>query len=200
MKHRFAIFSDYIWPFCYIGKGIVDKLKEEFGIEDEWMPLEIHPETPKGGVEISKRFPASTLEGMFFNLRNMGKTYGIEFNEHGILSNSHYSLAAGEFAKENGRIHEYNAEIFSAYFSKGKEIGDLDIVSKICEHIGLNKDELAKRLNEGYYDKMLNDIQNEAHIYDINSTPTFIIDDKYVIVGAQPIEVFREALLNIEKQ
>ena len=33
MKHKLIIFSDYTWPFCYIGKGIVDELKKEYTIE-----------------------------------------------------------------------------------------------------------------------------------------------------------------------
>lgn len=53
MKYRFNIYSDYIWPFCYICKGIVGQLKKKFDIEDEWLPLEIHPEAPKEGKVFS---------------------------------------------------------------------------------------------------------------------------------------------------
>lgn len=200
MKHKFLIFSDYIWPFCYIGKGIVDKLKEEFDIEDEWLPLEIHPDTPREGMELSKRFPADSLNKMLNNLKATGKLYEIEFNEYKILSNSHFSLAAGEYAKEKGKFQVFHSELFHSYFTLGKDIGDINVLCSIAKTIELDSEDLLKRLKDGYYDKILSDVLKEAHDYEINSTPTFIIDEKYAIVGAQGIEHFREALINIEKQ
>jgi predicted DsbA family dithiol-disulfide isomerase len=59
---------------------------------------------------------------------------------------------------------------------------------------------MVRKLEAGAYDYVLNDTQKTAHQYDIASTPTFIIDDKYAIVGAQPVEAFKEALIEIEKQ
>lgn len=200
MRHKFLIFSDYIWPFCYIGKGIVDKLKEEFDIEDEWLPLEIHPDTPKNGMELTKRFPAAQLNRMIENLKAAGKQYGIQFNEFTILSNSRMALAAGEYAKEKGKFHEFHEEAFNAYFTQGKDIGDIEIVSSIAEKVGLDSKELLKNVQEGKYDNILEETQQIAHENEINSTPTFIIDNKYAVVGAQALESFREAILEIEKE
>lgn len=198
MKHKFVIFSDYVWPYCYIGKGIVDKLKKEFDIDDEWLPFEIHTETPTNGMAIGNLFPPSSLESMFRNLKLMGEKYGIEFNIINILSNTHLSLAAGEYAKEMGKFHEYNQEIFNAYFSKGRDIGDINVILSIAESIGLNSMELQRKLSDGQYDGILRNTTEEAKRSRINSTPTFIIDDKYIIVGAQPIEKFRDVLRKTE--
>ena len=200
MKHKIVVYSDYIWPFCYIGKGIVDQLKKEFDIEDEWMPLEIHPETPKEGKLISKVFPASNIEKMFANLRNVGKLYDIDFIGNDLLSNSHLALAAGEYAKEKGKFEEFHEKVFHTYFNAGKDIGDIKVLSNIAEGLGLNQEEMVKELEDRTYDNVLNNTQAIAHQHDIGSAPTFIIDDKYAIVGAQSVEAFKEALLNIEKQ
>lgn len=175
-------------------------MKEEFDIEDEWLPLEIHPDTPKEGMELTKRFPAASLNKMLLNLKAMGKQYGIEFNEYNILSNSHFALAGGEYAKEKGKFHEFHEELFHNYFTLKKDIGDIDVLSSIAKSIGLDSEDLIIKLNEGYYDNILSEVSKEAHDYEINSTPTFIIDEKHAIVGAQGIEHFREALLKIEKE
>ena len=163
------------------------------------MPFEIHPETPKEGEPVSKKFPGSSMEKMFANLRNIGKQYGIDFRGNELLSNSHFALAAGEFAKEKGKFEEFHEKIFHAYFGQGKDIGDIEVLSNIAESLELNKEELLKKLEDGTYEDALNDTQKTAHKYGIGSTPTFIIDDKYAVVGAQPIEAFKDALLNIEK-
>lgn len=200
MKHKFTIFSDNIWPFCYIGKGIVDKLKEEFDIEDEWLPFEIHPETPEEGVPMAEKFPSASIDRMFDNLKSMGMPYGIDFNKNDILSNSRKSLEAGEYSKEIGKFHEFHQNIFRAYFSEGKDIGDIEVIKGVAQISGLNIDELTGRLHSGIYEKNVRDVQKRAQMYEINSAPTFIIDDKFVIVGAQPLEAFRKTLLDIEKQ
>lgn len=175
-------------------------MKEEFHIEDEWLPLEIHPDTPKEGMELSKRFPAASLNNMMHNLKAMGKIYGIEFSDYNILSNSHFALAGGEYAKEKGKFNEFHEEIFRNYFTLGKDIGDINVLTSIAKVIGLDSEELLTKLKEGHYDNILSEILREAHDYEINSTPTFIIDEKYAIVGAQGIEHFREAILKIEKE
>ena len=163
------------------------------------MPLEIHPETPKEGKLISEVFPASNIEKMFANLRNTGKLYDIDFVGNPLLSNSHLALAAGEFAKENGKFEEFHEKIFHTYFNEGKDIGDIKVLSNIAEGIGLNREEMIEKLEDGTYDDVLDNTQATAHQYNIGSTPTFIIDNKYSIVGAQSVEAFKKALLDIEK-
>lgn len=164
------------------------------------MPLEIHPETPKEGNLISNVFPGTSMEKMFANLRNTGKLYGIDLIGNELLSNSHLALAAGEYAKEKGKFEEFHEKVFHSYFNEGKDIGDMKVLSNIAEGLGLDQEEMVKKLEAGAYDNALNATQTTAHEYDIASTPTFIIDEKYAIVGAQSIEAFKEALLNIEKQ
>jgi predicted DsbA family dithiol-disulfide isomerase len=175
-------------------------LKEEFEIEDEWLPMEIHSETPKNGMLISERFPGVALESMFSNLNKSGGEYNINFNLNPILSNSHIALAGGEYAKETGKFHEFHEKIFYKYFTMKEDIGDINILLELADDIGMDKEKLLLTLNEGYFDESLEEVLNTAHDYRINSTPTFILDNKYMLVGAQPIEVFREALRRIEKE
>jgi predicted DsbA family dithiol-disulfide isomerase len=150
-------------------------------------------------MKLSERFPGTSMDRMFDNLGRMGKPYGIKFIKNNILSNSFMSLTAGEYAREKGKFHEFHEKIFKAYFTEEKDIGRIEVIIDIAEECGLNKEELVKSLNEGMYNNVIRDTQEKAHTYGINSAPTFIIDDRIAIVGAQPLEAFREALLNIEK-
>jgi predicted DsbA family dithiol-disulfide isomerase len=163
------------------------------------MPLEIHPDTPKEGMLISKKFPGFSVEKNFANLRKMAELYGIDFKGNELLSNSHLSLAAGEFSKEKGKFEEFHEKIFHTYFSEGRDIGDIEVLLQVAAGIGLAPDEMMKKLKDGAYDNVLKNTQDMAHQYKIRSTPTFIIDGKYAIVGAQSVESFKETLLKIEK-
>lgn len=194
MINKILIFSDYAWPFCYIGKGIVDELKKEFDIEDEWIPYELHPEVSKEGDKVSDLFPGMSVEDMFKNINNMSNKYGVKFSGVDLISNTHLALLASEYAKEKGKFHEFHDKLFYSYFTQGKNIGDVELLKSIAESIGLNKDEMMKRLEDGSYENNLAEAKKSATHYEVNSTPTFIINDKYAIVGAQSIESFKNVL------
>ena len=51
-KLKVIVYSDYICPFCYIGFHRIEKLKEEYNLDVEWEPFELHPETPKKGLKM----------------------------------------------------------------------------------------------------------------------------------------------------
>ena len=71
MKKELKMFSYYFCPFCYLGKAIIDKLKNRFDIEIEHVGIEIHPETPVNGVDLRKWI--SETDEMYEHLRSRGK-------------------------------------------------------------------------------------------------------------------------------
>jgi predicted DsbA family dithiol-disulfide isomerase len=144
-------------------------------------------------------FPKDRLAAMSANLKNYGAQFGLLFNQLELLSNSHLSLLAGEFARDNGKFQEYHEAIFKAYFTDGEDIGKVDVLNDILEKLALDKEEFISAVKEGLYEDRLNQAGNAAHINQINSTPTFIINNKYAVVGAQPVESFRKALLDMQQ-
>ena len=160
----------------------------------EWSALEIHPETPAIGVKLSERFSKSNLDQMLTNLNHSGSPYGIHFGPLERMPNSHNALEAAEFARAHGKLKEYHSALMDAYFRDSKDIGDLELLSDLGKSMGLNKEELTSAVKSRAYETTLNNSEKEAHSMRINSTPTFIINNKYSIVGAQPIEAFRKLL------
>lgn len=154
----------------------------------------MHPEVPIEGKKVSELFPGMSVEGMFANLNNMSSVYGIKFSGADLISNTHIALLASEYAKEKGKFHDFHDKLFYAYFNEAKNIGDVELLKSIAESVGLNKDEMIKKLEDGSYESKLEEAKNLAIKYRVRSTPTFIINDKHAIVGAQSIEVFKEAL------
>jgi len=174
--------------------GLVDKLKQEFDLNAEWLPFEIHPETPTEGMPLVKMFPRADVESMTRRLNSMGAPFGLTFHKIVNISNSHLSLEAGEFAKEHGRFNEFHNDIFKAYFSQGKDIGSIAVLKQIGKEAGLDADALGKALQTGKYRQIREEAKEEAARLGITAAPTFIFDGKERIVGAQSIEVFRARL------
>jgi len=159
---------------------------------------EIHPETPPDGVLLADRFRGANLEGMFANLRRAGAPYGIEFGEVSLLSNSRLALLAGEFARDLGRFHEFHGLVFEAYFNQGLDIGDVDVLLDLVGRAGLDPEACKADLSEKRYHSRLEAARNEALERAINAVPAFFIGNEGIrIVGAQPIENFRQALAKV---
>jgi predicted DsbA family dithiol-disulfide isomerase len=190
MKIKIRMYSDYICPFCYLGEAIIEKLKNRFDIEIEHIGIEIHPETPEEGVDLRGRI--SGTEEMYENLRCRGREYGLNFCDIRLLSNSRKALLVGEYARKVGKNAEFTHEVFKAYFEGCLDIGKEAVISKIAMKVGLSKKEIEDCLKNPLYQKSFANNGAEARKYDIWSVPTFIINEKYRIEGAQLEETFVE--------
>lgn len=127
-------------------------------------------------------------------LNNLNRSYGISFGKLERMPNSHNALEAAEFARAQGKLKKYHSALMDAYFRDLKDIGDLEVLGDIGKPLGINREELIAAVKDRVYQITLNNSSEEAHSMEINSTPTFVINNKYSIVGAQPIEAFRKVL------
>lgn len=174
--------------------GIVEELKKEFDINDEWVGFEIHPETPLEGVDIRRMFGESRIEGMLESLKKFAQKYNLDFSRYYKMPNSHMALEAAEHAREHGVFHEYHQMLMKEYFAEGADIGDIEVLIEMGSKLGLEPNSMRDALAEKRYKDVLDKASNTAHKLGINSTPTFIIENEHVIVGAQDIQSFRNVL------
>jgi predicted DsbA family dithiol-disulfide isomerase len=186
MKAKVVVYSDYVCPFCYIGKRRVDMLKEEIDIDVEWKGFELHPETPKEGRPRTRKTVSD-------NIKILAKEVNLTFNLRSLSSNSKLSLKTGEFAKTKNKFEEYHEATFQAYFQEKKDIGDIEVIKEIVEKIGLDIAELKNYLNTDEADKILERHKIEARKDGIYAVPTFIIGDKKII-GAQPYDIIKRVI------
>jgi predicted DsbA family dithiol-disulfide isomerase len=134
---------------------------------------------------------------MMAHLRSMGAAFGITFADRAVLSNSRSALQAAEFARDHNAFGPFHAALFAAYFSHGLDIGNLDVLSGIARDSGLDAVAMAHALQSGKYLPRLAEAQQEAARLGVTGVPTFFIGEKRSIVGAQPIEVFRNTLRSL---
>jgi predicted DsbA family dithiol-disulfide isomerase len=155
---------------------------------------ELHPETPEKGVLIAERFKGMDMTGFYEQLRARGREVGVVFGNRTLLSNSRLSLAASEFARDQGQFAAFHENIFQAYFTYGQDIGSREIIGTLAGKSGLDAHQLLNAVEDGRYAPRLAQARKEGQMIRLTGVPTFIIEDKFKIVGAQPIEVFRELL------
>ena len=162
------------------------------------MSFELHPETPTAGMLLSERFKGYDLSSFYDQLRARGKEVGVVFGTHTLLSNSRLALMASEYARDLGKYDSFHENMFHAYFSEGLDIGNPDVIADVAGKSGLDEKETLSAVRDDRYASRLNETRKEATLIGLTGVPLFVIENKHKIVGAQPIETFRDLLDKIK--
>lgn len=135
---------------------------------------------------------------MFTTLRQKGKELAISFGNLTLLANSRLAMQASEFARDEGKFDSFHEALFHAYFTELRDIGDLEVITDIARQMTLDPRELQTALQENRYLPRLLAVTEEARQLNISAAPTFLVNGRFKIVGALPLETFRRSLLEID--
>ncbi len=141
---------------------------------------------------LSERFKGRDLSSFYEQLRARGNEVGIVFNIHTLLSNSRLALMASEYARDMGKYDAFHENIFHAYFTESLDIGNPDVIAAVAAKSGLDAKETLAAVSDGRYASRLDEARREGQLLGLTGIPLFIINNQYKIVGAQPLEVFRD--------
>jgi predicted DsbA family dithiol-disulfide isomerase len=134
---------------------------------------------------------------MYENIRRRGDEFGIKFGPRLLLSNSRMSLEASEYARDMGKYELFHERMFYTYFTESKDIGSLEVLTESARVCGLDADELLQALKERRYAHRLEEPKREAEKINLTGVPTFIINGRTKVVGAQQIAVFKDLFKKI---
>lgn len=203
---KIEIWSDIFCPFCYIGKrrfeNALNKFENKEEVEVLFRSFELNPNAEKVNTNniheaIADKY-GITLDEARANNENIikqAKSLGLDYNFDGlVLTNSFDAHRLIHFAKDFEKNNEITEALFKAYFIDSKNISDFNVLGDIAKSVGLNKDEVIKVLNSDRYKKEVREDEALARSYSITSVPTFIINNKFIISGAQSEDVFLMAL------
>ena len=124
--------------------------------------------------------------GFKFDLKDNGRIYNT-FNAHRLLY----------WARAFDRQTELKLAMFKLYFGEGGNPENPDDLVRTVEKIGLSKDEASEVLKSGQFATEVREEKARYQAMGITSVPTFIINDKYMISGGQPVETFVDMLNKI---
>jgi predicted DsbA family dithiol-disulfide isomerase len=133
------------------------------------------------------------------NLDRMGKAEGIVFHERTFTTNSHKSLLLAEAAKEEGQeiFEALNEGLFRAYFTEGRNIGDPQVLRDVALAAGVPDGRIGQAWSDATYEERLTLDRKAAAQVGITGIPTFIVDGRWIIEGAVPVEMLREVAQKI---
>lgn len=173
----------------------VERIREEWDVDIEWRPFFLDPTIPPEGRE---RKPQTNDDTPKSHLELRGEEAGIEFRRGRTFTpNSHLALQAGEWAQEHAdidQLHAYHRAVFKAFFTDHQNLSDPDVLIRCAETVGLDHEALRTALETKAYEAQVNAGIEHSYSIGVTGIPTFIINDLYAVVGAQPYEVFEQVL------
>ena len=197
------IWSDVMCPFCYLGDSILEEALQEFPhrdhVEVRYHSFQLSPELSDQPISqhehLGDRFPAEQLDAMHEQFNSRGTGYGIAFNfDTAKIVNTHKAHELAHFAQAAGKGHDMNLRLFKAHFTDGVNVADTDALVTLAEEAGLDGAAAREALDSG---KHVSDVDGDiarARTLGITGVPFFVFAGQYAVSGAQPKEMFLQAL------
>ena len=178
---------------------MVDLLKAEYKVDVDWRPYYLRPDTPPEGMELSAHILRARANGSEERLQSMARMHGMEFKSTERIYNTRLAHEATEYAREHGRVNEFHRVIFRKVYAEGFDISKWDVLRSAAEEVGLDADDMQAVVEGGKYTAEVAQQVRWAQEIGVTGVPTYVINDRYAIVGAQPYESFKNALAQIAK-
>jgi predicted DsbA family dithiol-disulfide isomerase len=206
---RIDFVSDVVCPWCAVGlaslEQAIERLRGEVDVELHFRPFELNPQLGAEGEDIAehlqKKYGMSTADlaanqeairqrgaalGFTFDMEKRRRTYNT-FDAHRLL----------HWAALEGKHSELKHALLRAYFTEGNDVSDHATLVQVAESVSLSADRARAILGT---DEYAEEVRAEERFFienGIQAVPAIIIEQRHLISGGQPVEVFENALRQI---
>jgi predicted DsbA family dithiol-disulfide isomerase len=204
--------SDVSCPWCVIGLKSLEKalstLDGEVTADLHFQPFELNPQMPAEGQDMTEHLAekyGATPEQSASNreaIRARGEEVGFTFrmDKRDRIYNTFDAHRLLHWGELEGRQQALKHALFEAYFTEGKNPGAHDVLLGVAEKAGLDQARAREILSSDAY---ADEVRERERFYldqGIHSVPAVIINDRYLVQGGQPPEVFEQALRQIAEE
>ncbi len=193
------IVSDVICPWCYIGKRRFEKalalVAGEIEVRVTWRPFQLNPKMPRDGmarVDYRRAKFGSVERGRQLDARvaaeGAGEGIAFAFDRMQRTPNTLPAHQLIDVAQKQGRGAPVVDALFRAYFEDAKDVGDPAVLADIAARLAV------KGWPESANEKEVATLEGSFRDLGISAVPTFVLDRRIGVSGAQPPEAIAAAL------
>lgn len=160
------------------------------------MAFPLHPETPDEGRTLQELFAGRgvDVDQVVARLKRTADELSLPFTTRSMTYNSRRAQELGKWAEQRGRGDAFHHAAFEAYFAKGHNIADIEVLKEIVRRVHLNPDEAEAVLHDGTYQEAVDRDWQRCRDVGITAVPTFHMNGQY-LVGAQPYEALERMVI-----
>ena len=209
---KIEVWSDYVCPFCYIGKRTLEKALKHSGFESQAeISFKAYQLDPAASVNsqvstyeyLAKKMGQSVEEAkeMTKGVAQHARTVGLEYDfDNMVQTNTFAAHRLVKWSEPFGKSAVLTENLMHGYFIEGRNVGSSEVLLDIAETSGLPRADAQGILSS---DRFSEDVEMdivEAGQIGIQGVPFFVVNRKYAISGAQPLDSFVEALGQIAEE
>lgn len=202
-----TVYSDVVCPWCYVGKKRFELALESPDMPEirpvAWRPFELNPDMPAEGMERAAyraaKFGAERSAELDRTMSQTGEEVGIRFAFSQMKRTPNTRLAhrliweAGRQGAQNPVVNR----LFAAYFEEARDIGNASVLKEVGEEAGLDSKAIQAALCDPESEQAVQQLVTDGYRMGIQGVPFFILAEKYGVSGAQPPQMWLEALPRI---
>lgn len=202
------IVSDLVCPWCFIGlrrlSTAIEQVRREipgFSCRKVWRPFFLNPDTPPQGEPYMPFLEAKfgsreAVEALFARVREAGRAYDLDyaFERITLRANTLQAHRLIHWAQQRGEAEQLVERLFVAQFQCGEYVGDVALLTQIAAECGYPPAEVAAYLASTQDVDTVRSQEAEGRAAGIRQVPTFIVDRRLVVVGAEDPAVLAEAM------
>jgi predicted DsbA family dithiol-disulfide isomerase len=211
---KVEIWSDVVCPWCYVGKARFEEALQRLGwdesdVEVSFRPFELDPSVPPGGLEIGeylrRKFgSAATVEAIEGRVGEAGAELGLEFDWSKVRRvntfDAHRLLEWALTTAGPAAQHRLKRRLMQAYFAEGGDVADHATLAALAGDVGLDPSGAAEVLASGAHGEEVRAAEREARELDIHAVPTFVVERRFAIPGAQDPDTFVQVLARMRSR
>jgi predicted DsbA family dithiol-disulfide isomerase len=212
------VWSDVVCPWCYIGKRRLEAAMTQLDadptfteeIDVVYRPFQLDPTAPPGTATPVAEAYARKFGGperaaaIIDHVTNVAAEAGLTFRlDRAVRANTRDAHRLLWYAKERGAPGtqaDVKERLLATYFVEGRNVGDPDVLADVGASAGLDGDDVRRFLatDEGIAE--LQESLETAQQAGITAVPTYVIDNRWSIPGAQDPAVFVQVLTRLAER
>ncbi len=198
------IWSDVVCPWCWLGKRRLEQALDDMGLKDS---VEVRYRAYELGERNSLVEPLPQAMAKKFGsspeaylqraqrLVSLGAEIGLNFDfERAIRFPTYDTHRLIQLAAKHQLGHAMMERLHLAYFSEGEDLSDARKLKEFAVECGLPAGEVDEVLSSNAFGDVVDADEDQARRFGVGGVPFFVFDERYAVEGAQPVEVFVEAL------
>ena len=200
---KIDVFTDVVCPWCLVGSVRLDKALADLPLDVD-VVVENHPfyldsSVPPEGVDVGEmlrqRYGRDPRE-MWARVEGEAQKAGVDLDlsKQPRMFNTAKAHTITRLSKAHGNQHELANAIAEAYFLEHRQINDDNVLADIAVEHGWDRGDALDAMNDAHELSTTERLATDAAAQGIKGVPFFVLGEKYALSGAQPEEVFRQAL------
>jgi len=159
-------------------------VKSEPGIKIIWRAFELRPEPvptldPKGDY-LQRAWCTSVYP--------LAERLGVKMKLPPVQPRTRLAHEGAHWARAQGRFDDYHAAVFRAFFERGEDIGDIEILITLALELEMDGNSLRQALETYEFEKSVQEDEREAEAIGVRAVPAFIANRRAALSGVQPVE------------